>query len=274
MLARKSFFAFALLLVSSAQAAPPAGNFNAAQCLDCHSSSTPKIVADWRGSAHGGKRPGADCVACHGRTHKDALPKSRRVSTCTACHSDASPAVHSYATSKHGIIVRLEEDAWDWSKPLRWGNYRSPTCAYCHLHQGGHDMGSPLKSAENSVDSIRSFDGRQQQPCRDCHSPRYVAEQFASGDRALAIAGMKLREAQTISQTVEATSSVASRSEITRLLSQMQDHVRNVRIGVAHQSPDYQWWHGQPALDGDLLRIKGAHDVSSRGLPAGGREKQ
>jgi hypothetical protein len=26
---------------------------------------------------------------------------------------------------------------------------------------------------------------------------------------------------------------------------------------VGHQSPDYQWWHGQPALDGDLLRIKG-----------------
>jgi hypothetical protein len=37
----------------------------------------------------------------------------------------------------------------------------------------------------------------------------------------------------------------------------MQSHARNVRLGVGHQSPDYQWWHGQPALDGDLLRIKG-----------------
>jgi len=35
-------------------------------------------------------------------------------------------------------------------------------------------------------------------------------------------------------------------------------HLKNVYLGVGHQSPDYQWWHGQPALDGDLLRIKGA----------------
>ena len=34
-------------------------------------------------------------------------------------------------------------------------------------------------------------------------------------------------------------------------------HLKNVYLGVGHQSPDYQWWHGQPALDGDLLRIKG-----------------
>ena len=36
----------------------------------------------------------------------------------------------------------------------------------------------------------------------------------------------------------------------------MQKHLRNVYLGIGHQSPDYQWWHGQPALDGDLLRIK------------------
>jgi len=35
-------------------------------------------------------------------------------------------------------------------------------------------------------------------------------------------------------------------------------HLKNLYLGIGHQSPDYQWWHGQPALDGDLLRIKGA----------------
>lgn len=33
-------------------------------------------------------------------------------------------------------------------------------------------------------------------------------------------------------------------------------HLKNVCLGVGHQSPDYQWWHGQPALD--MPRIKGA----------------
>ena len=36
----------------------------------------------------------------------------------------------------------------------------------------------------------------------------------------------------------------------------MKIHFNNVYLGVGHQSPDYQWWHGQPALDGDLINIK------------------
>lgn len=52
--------------------------------------------------------------------------------------------------------------------------------------------------------------------------------------------------------------------------------LKNVYFGVGHQSPDYQWWHGQPALDGDLLRIKGAvselHRMPDRGnSKAGGK---
>jgi hypothetical protein len=35
-------------------------------------------------------------------------------------------------------------------------------------------------------------------------------------------------------------------------------HLRNVRLGAGHQSPDYQWWHGQAALDGDLIRLRDA----------------
>jgi hypothetical protein len=37
-------------------------------------------------------------------------------------------------------------------------------------------------------------------------------------------------------------------------LSSVARHLANVRLGAGHQSPDYQWWHGQPALDGDLIR--------------------
>lgn len=48
----------------------------------------------------------------------------------------------------------------------------------------------------------------------------------------------------------------AELAEAVRLLVRMQAHVVNASLGVGHQSSDYQCWHGQPALDGDLLRIK------------------
>ncbi len=35
-------------------------------------------------------------------------------------------------------------------------------------------------------------------------------------------------------------------------------------MGVRHQSPDYQGWRGQLALDGDLLRIEAAVGVLHR----------
>ncbi len=44
---------------------------------------------------------------------------------------------------------------------------------------------------------------------------------------------------------------------IKKQFTKMQQHLNNVYLGVVHQSPDYQWWHGQPALDGDLIKIKG-----------------
>jgi len=51
----------------------------------------------------------------------------------------------------------------------------------------------------------------------------------------------------------------------------MGHHLKNVRLGVGHQSPDYQWWHGQPALDGDLIRIRDriAESRRRRALNAG-----
>ena len=39
-------------------------------------------------------------------------------------------------------------------------------------------------------------------------------------------------------------------------LASVARHLANVRLGAGHQSPDYQWWHGQPALDGDLIRLR------------------
>lgn len=251
----------AVFLVGSALGAePPSGTFRNAECLTCHLERSPELVAGWKRSAHARTVPKADCVGCHGKGHEGAAARARRDATCLACHAKLDRAsVHSYVTSKHAVIVKLEQDEWDWSQPLARGNYRAPGCAYCHVHASEHDTGKGVSrwepyAASNGEESTRQ---RTAAVCGDCHAPRYVAEQLATGTRMLGIARMKLREARGVVERHQDGLTEPDRTEVARLLLAMDRHARNVRVGVGHQSPDYQWWHGHPALDGDLLRIKG-----------------
>ena len=53
-----SFFLFPLIPVARSQVSP-----EGQACIDCHSSSTPGIVEQWRESAHAKKN--VDCYSCH-----------------------------------------------------------------------------------------------------------------------------------------------------------------------------------------------------------------
>jgi len=92
--------------------------------------------------------------------------------------------------------------------------------------------------------------------CQDCHSPRYITHLFSNNEAMLEVGRKKVREADHF---IEQAAKEFSDNELTYVKKQlkiMQQHLKNVYLGGGHQSPDYQWWHGQPALDGDLLRIK------------------
>jgi hypothetical protein len=257
-----SLLFFLLPVLAMAGEKPPAGKFTNAECVSCHVNRDAKLVAAWRASGHARNAPKADCIACHGNTHAGSNERARRDSACVACHEKLNrTVVHSYATSKHATIVKLEEDQWDWSRSLTRGNYRAPGCAYCHLHGAEHDTRlsvttwQPFQPEESSVRELAA--ARWQTICGECHAPRYVAEQAATGARMQEIARMKLREAHEVMTRYQGVLSAADQHELDALFTGMQSHGHNVRLGVGHQSPDYQWWHGQPALDGDLLRIKG-----------------
>jgi hypothetical protein len=259
----------ALLVPPSLGAEPPAGTFRNGQCVTCHTERSPELVAGWKRSAHARTAPKADCVGCHGKTHEGAAARARRDETCVACHEKRDRAsVHSYATSKHAVIVKLGQKEWDWSQPLARGNYRAPGCAYCHLHAGEHDIGKSVSRWEASAATEGEAPVRQRTVavCGDCHAPRYVAEQLATGTRMLEFARMKLREARDVAERHREALTEPERAEVARLLLDTERHARNVRIGSGHQSPDYQWWHGHPALDGDLLRIKGIVSERERRL--------
>jgi formate-dependent nitrite reductase cytochrome c552 subunit len=213
----------------------PAGPFSQAECVACHSGRDAALVAQWRAGPHGAT---ADCVACHGERH-GALPVARADTACTGCHDGA--LAHSYATSKHGVLVRIGRP--DWSRPLQRGEHRAPGCAYCHLHDREHG---------DSMDAARGPEVREW-VCSGCHAPRYVREQLDAGERLTAIADLKVAEAEQI-----AARHPAGADAVADLLASTREHLRNVRLGAGHQSPDYQWWHGQPALDGDLIRLRDA----------------
>jgi hypothetical protein len=102
--------------------------------------------------------------------------------------------------------------------------------------------------------------------CGGCHAPRYVREQLDAGERLTAIAELKVEEAGQV-----AARHPAGADAVADLLASTDQHLRNVRLGAGHQSPDYQWWHGQPALDGDLIRLRDAVARATRGGVSGTR---
>lgn len=151
---------------------------------------------------------------------------------CIACHGAASAEVHGWQLSKHGVLTRISTPG------------RAPGCVDCHT-----------TAAHQASDSAR-----MDQTCGRCHSPRYVATLRENGQRMIEAGNMKQREALALLTRARAEFSANDLREMETHYAHLQKHLRNLRLGVAHQSPDYQWWHGHPALDGDLLRIKGAYD--------------
>ena len=260
--------------ISMADVPAPEGTFENNACLECHQQQSAELVAAWQESVHAATETLASCVDCHGNTHGNAAAHARRDRTCIGCHGGAdSPVIHSYTTSKHGILVRLEQDEWDWDRPLELANYRAPGCSYCHMHKGNHNVSASVR-VWNAMEGTDAAERERVQDvmravCQECHSPRYITRLFDNGERMLDIGHMKVREAAGVIQQAvgkfTGAELVAAREHFVRMQSL---HLKNLYIGIGHQSPDYQWWHGQPALDGDLLRIKGAVGELHR-VPAG-----
>ncbi|MBF0623956.1 MAG: hydroxylamine oxidoreductase [Magnetococcales bacterium] len=140
-----------------------------ASCLQCHSVAT-------------------KCDSCHTR-HRFDPAEARRPEACLTCHSGPPhPDDLAYAASPHGQRYQKEGAGWDWSKPLRKGNYPSPTCAYCHMRNGNHQVADKAvwkfgireinpHTAENAIKRKR-----WQATCADCHPPETAGNFFRQLD--------------------------------------------------------------------------------------------
>lgn len=185
-----------------------------------------------------------------------ALPAPGK--TCVECHAGA--AEKSWALSKHGVIARL-----DAGRERR----RAPDCAGCHTIEAATPA-TPHYGRKASREQARDAAWNA---CRACHSPRYTTEQQAAAQRGLDIGAMKQREAAALLAAARRETAGAELARIEAIYAALEGNLRDLRLGQGHQSPDYQWWLGQAALDGSLLRIKGALGEARRtgAIAASGR---
>ncbi len=133
-----------------------------AACVQCHSVAT-------------------KCDSCHTR-HRFSAAEARRPEACLTCHSGPPhPDDETYFASAHGKRYLADGGAWDWSRPLKKGNYPAPTCAYCHMRSGNHQVADKAiwkfglleinpRSPENKVKRKRWI-----AVCADCHEEERAA---------------------------------------------------------------------------------------------------
>lgn len=160
-------------------------------CLQCHSIAS-------------------KCDSCHTR-HRFNAAEARRPEACITCHSGPPhPDDETYFNSAHGQIYLKEGDDWDWSKPLRKGNYKAPTCAYCHMDEGRHQVAekSIYKFGIKQVNPLTSANKVKRNKwvklCSDCHQSDWVREKLSAMDAERKRAWRKLYAAEKILKDLRA----------------------------------------------------------------------
>lgn len=154
-----------------------------ASCLQCHSVAT-------------------KCDSCHTR-HRFSAAEARRPEACVTCHSGPPhPDDDTYFASAHGRRYLADGAQWDWSKTLTKGNYSAPTCAYCHMSDGQHQVADKTiwKFGLQEVNPNTSGNEVRRRAwvkvCSDCHDTAWSAEKLKGLDRERKSAWGKLYQAE------------------------------------------------------------------------------
>jgi len=164
-------------------------------CLQCHSVAT-------------------KCDSCHTR-HKFSAAEARRPEACITCHSGPPhPDDETYFNSAHGQLYLKEGENWDWTKPLKKGNYPAPTCAYCHMDEGKHQVAdkSIWKFGLKQINPLSSGNEIKRTKwiklCSDCHDADWSAQQLRTMDMERKKTWNKLYQAESILKDLRASDSL------------------------------------------------------------------
>lgn len=146
------------------------------------------------------------CDGCHTR-HDFSIAEARKPNNCGICHTGLDHYEYEmYRESYHGMIYESEQHTWDWTKPLKPANYKTPTCAYCHMKDGEHNtqkastiyshMGTSL--VDRGAPKFKETRQNWINTCKGCHSPRFAADQLEAMDEAVKVSFTKWREAMKV----------------------------------------------------------------------------
>ena len=169
-----------LALWALAMGTGPAGNLAAAECVDCHRSTTPGIVADWEISKHG--KAGMGCAVCHGSDHDApgnvANAKIPTPDTCAACHGTQ---VQQYKAGKHAMAWTAMKamPTMHWQPSLLTDGMKG--CGGCHkigfkdeaeikmLKKSSPGFGTASCDACHTRHTFSTLEAQQPQACQTCH---------------------------------------------------------------------------------------------------------
>ncbi len=149
-------------------------------CVDCHTSVTPDIVADWKLSKHFAAE--VTCSACHGTGHDNAadvaevsLPTAQ---TCGNCHDQQlaqfSKGKHSFAWAAMNAMPTTHNHPMALIEGMKG-------CGGCHkiglkseaeikqLKSDGSTFGNASCDACHTRHTFSLTEARQPQSCQTCH---------------------------------------------------------------------------------------------------------
>ncbi|MCQ4573633.1 MAG: hydroxylamine oxidoreductase [Candidatus Brocadiales bacterium] len=143
------------------------------------------------------------CDGCHTR-HEFSAAEARKPNNCGVCHTGLDHYEYEmYNQSYHGMLYQANGSKWDWSKPMKPENYQSPSCAYCHMQGGDHNVMKASTIHSNMGTALVDRGAPQYTAKRDgwiklcagCHSPRFARDQMEAVDEAVKVSFTKYREA-------------------------------------------------------------------------------
>jgi hydroxylamine dehydrogenase len=157
------------------------------------------------------------CDSCHTR-HEFSAAESRKPEACATCHSGVDHNNwEAYSMSKHGKIVTMMGDKWNWEVSLKdaysKGGQTAPTCAGCHFEYEGkysHNVTRKIRWANypavpgiaeniNSEWSEARLDSWVK-TCTSCHSERFARSYLEFMDKGTLHGLAKFKEAHNVAE--------------------------------------------------------------------------
>ena len=150
------------------------------QCVDCHTKTTPNVVADWKQSRHSQAEIG--CDTCHGSEHTNAgdaaKAKIPTPETCRQCHATQ---VEQFTKGKHSKAwIAMEAMPTIHFQPMAMTEGMKG-CGGCHklglktpeqiasLQKEGSRFGVASCDACHTRHTFSVAEARSPQACRTCH---------------------------------------------------------------------------------------------------------